>query len=223
MDPTETWLCDDVDAAPLHTRTITMDCYASGDSLEAVGRLTDARHGAPRLIGVGIIHDMELRLRVEMSSMTITAVRAEMHSHPHLDCSDIEPAFQQLVGLSIMRGYTKRVQELLGRERGCAHLGFLARALGPIVIQGVTSAGVQERPLAEVASGAQEQPWMKNTCHIWADGGPGAVKLELGWKPGTVYPVPRVETLRAEVEERARAAGAGASPASRALGADGSN
>jgi hypothetical protein len=213
MDPTDTWRCDEPDGAPLHTRTITMDCYVAGSSLEAVGRLSDRRRGSSPLIGVGLIHDMELRLRVEMSSMTITAARAQMHAHPHLDCSDIEPAFQQLVGLSIMRGYNKKVQELLGRERGCTHLEFLARALGPVVIQGVTSAGIQERPLAEVAAGAQQQSWMRNTCHIWADGGPGAVKLELGWKPGTVYPVPRVETFRSAAEERARRAGSESEPA----------
>ena len=126
------------------------------------------------------------------------------------------------MGLSIIRGYNKQVQELLGHERGCTHLEFLARALGPVVIQGAASAGIQERPLAEVATGAQQQSWMRNTCHIWADDGPGAVKLELGWKPGTVYPVPRARptasrprSVPGRPRPRAEPPAAKAGPASR--------
>ena len=51
---------------------------------------------------------MELRLKVARGSYTITAVKATMFSHPHEDCADIESAFDQLIGLSIMRGYTRR-------------------------------------------------------------------------------------------------------------------
>ena len=36
-------------------------------------------------------------------------------------------------------GLFRAVQERFGRERGCSHLEFLARAIGPVVIQGFTS------------------------------------------------------------------------------------
>jgi len=200
MDMTETWLCDSPDATPLNGRTITMHCYESEGVLEAVGRLTDTRHWASVLGPDGIIHDMELRLRVDRESLTITAVKATMYAHPHEECPEIAPAFQQLVGISVMRGYTRTVQELLGRVRGCSHLEFLARAMGPVVIQGATSLSSRERIQGGSDAAFQQGAWMKDTCHIWAEDGPAPVKLQLGWRPGTVYPAPSVAKLRAQLE-----------------------
>ena len=195
------WLSDEI-AEPVNTRAITMSCYPDGDLLEVVGRLTDTRSQATQLGPDGIMHDMELRLKVDRSDFTIIAVRAQLFAHPHEDCRDIEGAFQQLVGLSVMRGYTKNVQELLGRERGCSHLEFLARAMGPVVIQGATSLAAQARLEAgDVDADHVPGPWMKNTCHIWAENGPAEVKLKLGWRPGSIYPVPRVEKLREILSE----------------------
>ena len=195
-----TWICDQPDASPINGRAITMHCYEGDDYLEAVGRLTDTRHWASVLGPEGIIHDMELRLRITRDEFTITHVKATMFAHPHAECSDIEQAFQQLVGVSVMRGYTRTVQELLGRERGCSHLEFMARALGPVVIQAATSLIAKARMAAGPDEEHKPGPWMRNTCHIWADGGPAPTKLEMGWKPGTIYPVPRVEEVRAMLD-----------------------
>jgi hypothetical protein len=197
MGPSEHWICDDESAAPLTTRTITMSCFADGELLEVRGRLSDTRDPVGVLAPDGMVHDMELCMKVDAATLVITAVRATMRVHPHMECSDIEPAFEQLVGVSVARGYTRKVQELLGRTKGCTHLEFLARALGTVVIQGKTVGAASGRA-SGMPPGAQDGGWLANTCHVWADDGVAPVKLRLGWVPGTVYPVPRVETYEAK-------------------------
>ena len=85
------------------------------------------------------VHDMELRVRVRIADLTITGATAEMHAFPHTECPTIEAAFAGLEGLSVARGYTREVQARFGGPRGCTHLEHLARSLGPVVIQAVTS------------------------------------------------------------------------------------
>ena len=86
-----------------------------------------------------------------------------MHAFPHTECPTIEAAFAGLVGLNVARGYTREVQTRFGGPRGCTHLEHLARSLGPVVIQAVTSRralsvsrGESEDLLAE--AGGTRQP-----------------------------------------------------------------
>ena len=101
-----------------------------------------------------------------------------MQTFPHAECTDIEPEFRDLIGLSVGRGYSGAVQERFGRERGCSHLEFLARAIGPVVMQGLTSSAAWQ-----VEKGDGEHPmreggfsFLANTCHLWTEDGPGAAE-----------------------------------------------
>jgi hypothetical protein len=183
---------------PTHRRTITIESFDTDGGYELSGRLVDERPWA----GDGdtaVLHDMRLTLRIDATNLTITDVAAQMSSYPHEECPSIEPACRSLVGLSITRGYTRAVQERLGRQRGCSHLEFLARALGPAAIQALSSSarrrGVRGRP---DRAGLDEGPsWLTNTCHLWAAGGIGFEKEQMGWSPGlNRYPVPSVVELR---------------------------
>jgi hypothetical protein len=76
----------------------------------------------------------------------------------------------------------------------------LARGVGPVLIQ----AFVSKRTRARMRQGATaeldlaERPWQLDSCHIWAQDGPGVQKLALGWRPfTTVRPVPSVAEMRA--------------------------
>jgi hypothetical protein len=121
-----------------------------------------------------------------------------MGAFPHAECPSIEGAFRDLIGLSVSRGYTSAVQERFGRQRGCAHVEFLARALGPVVIQAMTSSMArQAEDGGERPGGEGGMPWLTNTCHVWAEGGPGLAKVEAGWRPGhSEYPAPAVVEIR---------------------------
>ena len=109
---------------------------------------------------------MRLGLRVRHPDLVVTEVRSEMASHPYTICPEALPPLQQLVGLSISRGFTREVNERFGRQRGCAHFTALIHAMAPAVRQGAGVAFAdQERPAAG-------DPWFVNTCQAWREKGP---------------------------------------------------
>ena len=192
---------DDPDGVPLYRRSIEYEAFDRGDHLEVVGKLKDTRPWADDGSTLATVHDMELRVTVRRDDLTIVGSVAHMHTFPHTECPVIEQAFAGLVGLSVARGYTREVQRRFGGPRGCTHLEQLARSLGPLVIQAVTSR--RARSMAE--GGAEEvmmpgsTPWARDSCHIWAEGGVGDQKLAAGWRPGRgEYPALSVEAIRRE-------------------------
>jgi hypothetical protein len=141
---------------------------------------------------------MELRVTVRVEDLTITESDAVMHIFPHHECPAIVAAFRALAGLQVGRGYTREVQNLFGGPKGCTHLEHLARSLGPVVIQSVTSRRAQASSRGEVEEIIAETgtPWVRNTCHIWSEGGVGDQKLAVGWRPGIGgYPSPPLEEI----------------------------
>ncbi len=157
---------------PVHVRTIRVEITPAGPhEMEVIATLVDERpHDNPRWFGAEpprVIHDMRLGLRVRHPGLVITHVRSEMASHPYTICPEALPPLQELVGLSIARGFTREVNERFGRQRGCAHITALIHALAPAARQG---AGVvfddAVRPVAEAS------PWFVNTCQAWREEGP---------------------------------------------------
>jgi Protein of unknown function (DUF2889) len=177
-------------ATAVHRRSIIMDSYPLDDEhVTVAGRLTDVEPwGGP---GHEVIHDMTLTVTVRLADLVITSAEAGLGSFPHAECPLIAPAFAQLVGLSVRRGFTKELRQRLGGVSGCAHLGELARAMGPAVVR--TVAASRHRQATEGEPGARPAPLPLGTCHVWAADGPGVRKIEAGWVPGTVpFPVPPV-------------------------------
>jgi len=195
----ETWIFDDATLIPTHQRTIEMVAFDTELTFQLRGRLRDERPWADGDVSVRTLHGMELRLEVRRSDLVIVRAEAQMGAYPHAECPNITPAFQQLVGLNVGRGFTKAVQALLGRERGCSHLEFLSRALAPVVIQTIPSTAMRREPPATAGSTVlQGTNWLANTCHMWSEDGPGSKKIALGWRPGGRYPAPSVEEVRAQ-------------------------
>ena len=186
--------------------------FVRDDYLVVIGTLADVRPWASGELGPHELHRMELAVVVRRADMTITDAVADMQTFPHAECTVIEPKFSELIGLSVARGYTSAVQERFGRERGCSHLEFLARAIGPAVVQSTTSAAAQqfERD-GEYPDGARALSFLANTCHVFIDDGPGSQKIAAGWRPGMfgAYPAPTV----VEVRRRISAGEGGALPA----------
>jgi hypothetical protein len=189
----------DAQPVPIHVRSIEYQAFEAGDFLTIVGRLRDTRPWAEGLSGaVDRVHDMELRVTVRTDDLTITESDAVMHTFPHTECPGIIPAFRGLAGLRVGRGYTHKVQDLFGGPRGCTHLEHLARSLGPVVIQAVTSgrARAVARGEANDLLTGSGSPLVRDTCHIWAEGGVADRKLASGWRPGTgPYPSPPLESF----------------------------
>jgi hypothetical protein len=157
---------------PVHVRTIRVEISPAGSQeLDVTATLMDERPGtAQPWFGSeppSVIHDMRLRLRVRQPGLVITAVHSEMASHPYTICPEALPPLQQMVGLSITRGFTREVNERFGRQRGCAHITALIHAMAPAVRQG---AGAAFSDAPERAGDAD--PWFVNTCQAWREDGP---------------------------------------------------
>jgi hypothetical protein len=159
----------------VHVRRLTMEARRVGDALLQVdGRLVDER---PRGAGVGwfgatdgaVIHDMRVMLRVRHPDLVIVGVAAEMVSRPYTLCTDAVEPLQQLVGLSIARGFTRALNERFGRQYGCAHMTALIHAMAPVVRQAV---GPAFHELDELPKESGEgETWFVNTCQAWKEGG----------------------------------------------------
>jgi hypothetical protein len=193
------------DETPVHRRTITMEVFLRDEHFAVVGTLRDERPWAEGGYSPRHLHAMELGIVVRRADLTIVDAEADMQTFPHAECTAIEPHFGELVGLSVGRGYTSAVQERFGRERGCSHLEFLARALGPAVIQATTSAAAWQTAQSGVypdGDGSRGLSFLTNTCHVWTPDGPGAQKVALGWRPGRLgYPAPSAAEVRRRLAE----------------------
>lgn len=157
----------------IHVRTIRAEVVKVADNeIEVTGRLVDDRPGdGPRWFDVrqgGTVHDMSLTMRVRHPELTIIAASASMATHPYTICPDAVPAVQQLIGLSVAHGFTRAVNERLGRRNGCSHLTALVHAMAPVVRQGAGAAFRDENRLPT----ADESLWWVNTCHAWREDGP---------------------------------------------------
>ncbi|MBI4591226.1 MAG: DUF2889 domain-containing protein [Candidatus Rokubacteria bacterium] len=158
---------------PAHVRTIRVEATETGpNELQVTGTLLDERPRGERRWpgddGAKVVHDMTVTLRVRYPDFVITKASGDMATHPYTICPEAVPALEQLVGLSVARGFNRAVQERLGRERGCAHLTALVLAMAPVVKQGAGAAFRGERG----APAASDDLWFINTCQAWRQDGP---------------------------------------------------
>ncbi len=162
---------------PIHTRTIECRSYRRDDGLfDIEGHLTDVKsypfHNQYRgEVKAGEpVHDMWLRLMVD-EDMVVREVEAKTDAGPYPTvCPAINPAFAKLKGLSVGRGWNKKVRELLGGVRGCTHLVDLLGPLGTVTLHTVrwsTSAPGAKKPSAP---SQPPQPPL-DVCHAWARDG----------------------------------------------------
>jgi hypothetical protein len=159
-----------------------------------------------------VIHHMVVDLTVALPTTVIEAVIVQFEMHPHESCPKIVDHYDNLVGLSISRGYTHKIRELFGGPRGCSHTTALLQAMGPVATQSTWSMRLRNG-LERASSGSPEpmsaeeriQMVMRhnlNTCHVWDEHGEHVALL----KDGGVGDVPvwirnRYEELGRDVQE----------------------
>jgi hypothetical protein len=157
----------------VHVRSIRVEAAEDGEGqLLVTGTLVDERpRGGEKWFGVDgprVIHQMQLSLRVRHPDLVITAVEGGMEAHPYRICPDAVPSLQRLVGVTVRQGFTRAVNERLGRQRGCAHLTALIHAMAPVVVQaaGVAFAGPDEPVVPD-----ERDLWVIDTCQAWRENG----------------------------------------------------
>ena len=114
--------------------------------------------------------------------MQIVAAAVGFESHPNEECPQIVTHYDQLVGLSIARGFTHRVRELFGGPRGCTHTTALLQAMAPVAVQCIWSMRASEARRGETQGALDLTPeqrramWQMNvnTCHVWAEDSDGS-------------------------------------------------
>ncbi len=188
----------DSDLELIHSRDYETKVYLVDGQIIARGAVRDTK---PAGILVDddpdpiYMHHMVLELAVSTPDLTITAASLDFESFPNTECPSITAAYQQLVGLSIARGFTHRVRELFGGPRGCTHVVALLQALAPAVVQSMWSFNRIERKRRVDAGQSVEQLKSTmflhntNTCHIWAEDGEKVRLLQQGGIPDPPLPV----------------------------------
>jgi Protein of unknown function (DUF2889) len=184
---------DGVDAADelIHERAYVVRAYRNGtDKLILRGSVRDQK--PPGLYIVDdpeplTIHHMIVDLTLAIPSLEIIAAKAVLETHPHPTCKRIEDHYDNLVGLSIARGFTNKIRELFGGPRGCTHTTALLQAMAPVAIQSIWSVS-----MGQARSGEGDSPYSNederkralmantNTCHVWAEDGEHVAGLRDG-------------------------------------------
>lgn len=156
------------------------------------------------------VHHMVVDLVVTLPSMEITATEVVMQTHPHEGCTRIEEDYQQLVGLSIARGFSRSVKDLFGGPRGCTHIGALLQAMAPVAIQSIWSMrALDEGEVAVAVEPSDPEQRLReglrfnlNTCHIWDEEGEMVAAVRRGEElPPPVWAVDRLRELGRDPDE----------------------
>jgi hypothetical protein len=184
---------DGVDASDelIHERAYVVRAYRNGPELLILrGSVRDQKPPGMYIVDDPeplTIHHMIVDLTVAVPSLEIVAAKAVLETHPHPTCKRIEDHYDNLVGLSIARGFSNRIRELFGGPRGCTHTTALLQAMAPVAIQSIWSLNMGRRrdeggetPFDTDA--AREAALMANinTCHVWAEDGEHVAGLRAG-------------------------------------------
>jgi hypothetical protein len=200
-------LPDDSDLDLIHTRSYETRIYQlSEDELLVRGAVSDMK--PPGLYVVGDtesmeIHQMQLELRVALPALEILEAKVLFETHPHTKCPLIAKHYEKLVGLSIARGFGRKIRDLFGGEQGCTHTNALLQAMAPAVVQSTWSASIRKGRKEEIPVGIHHAPDRErriaanlNTCHVWSETGEHVAALRRG-EQVDFPPIPVRERRRA--------------------------
>lgn len=167
------------DSRHLHqTRNITCAAYQRDDGdWDIEGRVLDTHafdfttswgrevpQGTP-------MHEIWLRWTVS-EDLTIKAVAAAMDAVPYPPvCPNALPAYQNLVGLRIGRGFLKEVRACIERTDGCTHLFTVIEDMANMAMRSVaahvlTGTKITNGNLSQARF--DQPPPLLNTCHSYA-------------------------------------------------------
>jgi len=162
----------------LHTRNIEVTTYDyDGQRIMVEGILKDDRfQEAYKMTGGefpnGIIHHMAIQLLVNCSNLLIEDVDVDLISVPEEVCLEITDCIDPIKGLTITKGFTSKVKEMAGGNKGCAHLVELLQTMAPAVFQGLVARQLQKPSAFDSDQAKIVLQFLVNTCRPWRDDGP---------------------------------------------------
>ncbi len=168
----------------IHTRAYTVRSFRRDDSsFRLRGEVRDTKPAGlyiPDDPDPLDIHYMVVDLIVGFPTMEIIDAAVVFETHPHRACVNIADHYRELIGLSVARGYNRKVKELFGGPRGCTHVTALLSAMGPVAIQSIWSMrrlngemepSVRRDPNATPSDRRDAMAHNLNTCHVWDEEG----------------------------------------------------
>ncbi len=173
----------EVEREALHTRTLRVDAYARADGqwdLEA--ELIDVKHyDFERRDGTHYagdpVHHMHLRITFD-ESFTITAAQAAYDAAPYAQhCMAIEPAYEGLVGMNLLKRFRDAVRRQYGRVAGCSHMTELSYILPTVAIQALSNKRREDRKAGEDT----QRPFQIGGCHALREDGPVVKEFYPKW------------------------------------------
>ena len=188
----------DIAAPLLHDRGYRVRSYAESPTrLRLRGVVRDRKPAGTMIPNDSrpfTMHHMIVDLVVSFPELIIVEASAVLERHPHDTCKRIEPHYENLVGLSIARGFTHKVRELFGGPRGCTHTTALLQAMAPVAVQSqwsmrmLSAEGGEAVAAPRVLSPAERRAalrWNLNSCHVWAEDGEMMAAIDRGDDIGT--------------------------------------
>ncbi len=168
----------------IYTRSITIDCYEQDEeTLLLEGTLADERF-FPYLVYAtgnsedpGIIHGFSVSMILELPSMTIKNVTAQMPTIPMPGCDEARASLEKLNNLQVKPGLANEVRKIIGKTEGCLHLTNLILSMLAAAMQGVWAYYSRikgERPLQAPDVNLS---FMIDSCWMWRENGPLATRI----------------------------------------------
>ncbi len=178
-------LADPSDEELIHTRAYTVRAFRrDATSFRLRGEVRDVKPAGlyiPDDPEPLTVHYMVVDLIVGFPTMEILDAQVVFETNPHTTCPSIAEHYRDLIGLSIARGYNRKIKELFGGPRGCTHVTALLAAMGPVAIQSIwsmrlvgdggISPSLRRDPEATEEDRRQAMAHNLNSCHVWDEQG----------------------------------------------------
>ena len=89
-------------------------------------------------------HDVVLEVVVDAVPLTIAEARVDFRKSPSDTCGNVASRLDQLIGMTIGPGMTRRLMAALGGGEGCGNLRNLLQGLLPLVLNLSAAAGIHD-------------------------------------------------------------------------------
>jgi len=165
---------------PAHLRQITVEGFRRDDGLlELEACLRDTKAQDYRLAS-GVrragdpVHEMRVRITIDESFTIVDAEATSDHVPYTGQCDTIGPAYRQLIGLNLVRGFRRTVGEMFGDVRGCSHMTELLMSLPTAAVQ-TYATFIRDNAATE------QKPFQLDKCHALDSAGEAVRRYYPKW------------------------------------------
>lgn len=158
----------------IHTRSIELNGYEREDGLwDIEAHMTDIksydienrwRNG---IKAGGFIHEMWVRLTID-ETFLVKHVEAVTDNSPFEMCPSITSAYKELVGIRIVRGWRRAINDKVKGIKGCTHITELLAPLATVSFQTLMG-NIQNSANKAKINKEHIKPMVINSCHAWAE------------------------------------------------------